>query len=102
MSSCQSGLFSRFFFCLCAVKHSPGGDEGEKKVKSLRVNARPGAPLWPRASQHVCAWPLTVGEAFHHLKNALAKNRKDWTFQFLIVLATQLERFYRITQVFLK
>lgn len=30
------------------------------------------------------------GDAFHHLKNALAKNRKDWTFRFLRALATQL------------
>lgn len=85
-----------FFFCLCAAKLSPGGEEEEKRVKILGVNASPGAPLWPPASQHVCAWPLAGGEAFHRLKNALAKNRKDCTFHF------QPDHFCRIMQVFLE
>lgn len=101
LSAVNCDYFASFFFCLCAVNTVQ--EETWRETKTLRVNTSRGAPLWPRASQHVSVWPLTVGGgAFHHLKNALAKNRKDWPFGFLMVHAAQLDRLYRVTQGFLE
>lgn len=59
-------------------------------------------PLAPGQSTRQCVASHRRGGAFHHLKNALAKNRKDWPFGFLMVHAAQLDRLYRVTQGFLE